>query len=129
MKKHFFAVSVTVSAFSVLLPIQAFAADLTLFAAGSLTNSLTEVSNDFTKDTGIGVNTVFGPSGIREQAIETQLQQGQSTADVFASADAGNPQKLYTEGLSTQPVEFAQNKIVAVFSSKYSHTKITPYPV
>ena len=126
MKKHFFAVSVTVCTLSVLLPNQAEAANLTLYAAGSLTNALTEVSNDFTQDTAIGVNTVFGPSGIREQAIETELQQGQPTADVFASADIGNPQKLYTEGLSTQPVEFAQNKIVAVFSSKYSQTKITP---
>ncbi|MDF5725279.1 MAG: extracellular solute-binding protein [Rhizonema sp. PD37] len=129
MKKYFCAVSVTVCAFSVLLPIQAFAATLTLYAAGSLTRSLTEVSNDFTQDTGIGVNTVFGPSGTREQTIETQLEQGQPTADVFASADAGNPQKLYAKGLSTQPVEFAQNKVVAVFSSKYSQTKITPEQV
>jgi molybdate transport system substrate-binding protein len=125
MKKHFFAVSVTIVT-SVLLPNQAFAGNLTLYAAGSLTNALTEVSHDFTQDTGIEVNTVFGPSGIREQAIETELQQGQPTADVFASADLGNPQKLYNQGLSTQPVEFAQNKIVAVFSSKYSQTKITP---
>src|SRR5579883_777357 len=98
MKPHFFAVSLTVCAISALLPNQAFAANLTLYAAGSLTNALTEVSKDFTQETGIGVSTVFGPSGIREQAIETELQQGQPTADVFASADIGNPQKLYNQG-------------------------------
>lgn len=126
MNTHFFAVSLTVCSFSTFLTNPAFAANLTLYGAGSLTNALTEVSNDFTQETGIDVNKVFGPSGIREQAIETEIQQGQPTADVFASADVGNPQKLYSQGLSSQPAEFTQNRLVAIFSSKYSQTTITP---
>ncbi|WP_292760525.1 substrate-binding domain-containing protein [Nostoc sp. NOS(2021)] len=129
MKKYFLTGSLAACAFSVLIPNQAFAANLNLYAAGSLRNALTEVSQNFTQETGIETNTVFGPSGIREQAIETELQLGQPTADVFASADIGNPQKLYIKGLSSQPVEFTQNQIVAVFSSKYSQTKITPNQV
>ncbi|MEH2448477.1 MAG: molybdate ABC transporter substrate-binding protein [Nostoc sp.] len=129
MKKYFFTGSLAACAFSILIQNQAFAANLNLYAAGSLRNALTEVSQDFTQETGIGTNTVFGPSGIREQAIETELQQGEPTADVFASADIGNPQKLYTKGLSSQPVEFTQNQVVAVFSSKYSQAKITPNQV
>lgn len=116
-------------AFSVLIQNQAFAANLNLYGAGSLRNALTEVSQDFTQETGIGTNTVFGPSGIREQAVERELQLGHPTADVFASADIGNPQKLYIKGLSSQPVEFTKNQVVAVFSSKYSQTKITPNQV
>ncbi|MBN3946286.1 MAG: extracellular solute-binding protein [Nostoc sp. NMS7] len=129
MKKYFLTGSLAACAFSVLIPNQAFAATLNLYGAGSLRNALTEVSQDFTQETGIGTNTVFGPSGIREQAIETELQLGQPTADVFASADIGNPQKLYIKGLSSQPVEFTQNQVVAVFSSKYSQAKITPSQV
>ncbi|MEH2010062.1 molybdate ABC transporter substrate-binding protein [Nostoc sp.] len=129
MKKYFLTGSLVACAFSVLIPNQAFAANLNLYGAGSLRNALTEVSQDFTQETGIGTNTVFGPSGIREQAIETELQLGQPTADVFASADIGNPQKLYTKGLSSQPVEFTKNQVVAVFSSKYSQTQITPNQV
>ena len=129
MKKYFLTGSLAACAFSVLIQNQAFAANLNLYGAGSLRNALTEVSQDFTQETGIGINTVFGPSGIREQAIETELQLGQPTADVFASADIRNPQKLYTKGLSSQPVEFTQNQVVAVFSSKYSQAKITPNQV
>ncbi|MDF5711090.1 MAG: extracellular solute-binding protein [Nostoc sp. S4] len=129
MKEYFLVSSLVACAFGTLIPNQAFAADLNLYGAGSLRDALTEVSQDFTQETGYTVNTVFGPSGIREQAIETELQLGQPTADVFASADIGNPQKLYIKGLSSQPIEFTRNQIVAVFSSKYSQVQITPNQV
>ena len=72
MKKYF----LTVCVLSAFIPSQAFAANLNLNTAGSLRNALTEVSQDLTQQTGIGVNTVFSPSGIREQAIQTKLAGG-----------------------------------------------------
>lgn len=109
--------------FNVTLPSQAQAAPpdtrriqtpatsptVTLFAAGSLTNSLTEIANDFAQQYGVTVNTNFGPSGLLEQSLETGAK-----ADVFASADTGNPLKLYQQGKSGPVETFTSNRLVAV---------------
>lgn len=119
MKKHLFAVSLVTCVCSVMLPNQAFAA--VLYNAGSLGNALKEVSSDFTKTTGIPVTQVSGPSGLIRERIEKELNEGVS-ADVFASADIGNPQQLYDKGLSQPVVNFIDNRLVAVVKPGLSVT-------
>ena len=119
MKKSFLAVSLITCTFSVTLANQAQAqlttptqpepTPVTLFAAGSLTDSLTEVATDFTQEYGVPVNTVFGPSG----GLRVRLENGEK-ADVFASADTGNPITLNQENLSGPVTTFTSNRLVAV---------------
>ncbi|MGI2902971.1 molybdate ABC transporter substrate-binding protein [Tolypothrix sp. VBCCA 56010] len=119
MNKHLFAVSLVTCVCSVMLPNQAFAA--VLYNAGSLGNALKEVSSDFTKTTGIPVTQVSGPSGLIRERIEKELSEG-SSADVFASADIGNPQQLYDKGLSEPVVNFIDNRLVAIVKPGLSVT-------
>ncbi|QLE58342.1 molybdate ABC transporter substrate-binding protein [Nostoc sp. TCL26-01] len=112
MKKQFFAFSLIACAVSVTLPIPVFA--VTLYGAGSLRNSLTELTQTFTADYGITVDTYFGPSGLTRQKIEQELSTIGKSADVFASADLGNPQKLFQSGLSNSVQNFTSNRMVAV---------------
>ncbi len=102
-----FAVSLFACTLSVGL--QKSAEAVTLYGAGSLTDSLTEVSRDFTTKYGIPVTTQFGPSG----ALRTRIENGEK-ADVFASADTGNPLQLYNEGLSNPVENFIDNRMVAI---------------
>ena len=119
MKKHVFAVSLVTCVCSVMLPNQAFAA--VLYNAGSLGNALKEVSADFTQKYGIPVTQVSGPSGSIRERIEKELNEGAS-ADVFASADIGNPQQLYDKGLSEPVVNFIDNRLVAIVKPGLSVT-------
>lgn len=119
MNKHLFAVSLVTCVCSVMLPNQAFAA--VLYNAGSLGNALKEVSSDFTQIYGIPVTQVSGPSGLIRERIEKELNEGVS-ADVFASADIGNPQQLYDKGLSEPVVNFIDNRLVAVVKPGLSVT-------
>ncbi|MEH2107604.1 molybdate ABC transporter substrate-binding protein [Nostoc sp.] len=112
MKKKIFVLSLIASTFSLTFPIKAFAVDL--YAAGSLTNALTEVKESFTKETGIPVTTTFNGSGTLAQQIQDELAKTGKSADVFASADIGNAQKLYDKGLSNPVVNFTSNRLVAV---------------
>jgi molybdate transport system substrate-binding protein len=120
-RKFFLAISVMACTFNITHPSQAQTVSttanqtlassptVTLFAAGSLTGSLTEIANDFTQQTGVTVNTNFGPSGLLEQSLENGAK-----ADVFASADTGNPLKLFQEGKSGPVETFTSNRLVAV---------------
>ncbi|NEU72319.1 extracellular solute-binding protein [Hassallia byssoidea VB512170] len=119
MNKHLFAVSLVTCVCSVMLPNQAFAA--VLYNAGSLGNALKEVSSDFTQIYGIPVTQVSGPSGSIRERIEKELSEGAS-ADVFASADIGNPQQLYDKGLSQPVVNFIDNRLVAIVKPGLSVT-------
>lgn len=100
-----FAVNVTLPT-----PVSA----VTLYGAGSLRNSLTEVAQAFTADYGITVETYFGPSGLTRVKIEDELSSNVKTADVFASADLGNPQQLFQKGLSNSVQNFTSNRMVAI---------------
>lgn len=128
-RKFFLAISLMTCTFNVTLPSQAQAVSattnqtqaipptVTLFAAGSLTGSLTEIANDFTQQYGVTVNTNFGPSGLLEQSLKNGAK-----ADVFASADTGNPLKLYQQGKSGPVATFTSNRLVAVARSGLSVT-------
>lgn len=88
-----------------------------LVAAGSLSQVLAEVADNFTAATGIKVTQTYSPSGTLRQEIEAGLRP-----DIFASADTASPQALEQEDL-TGPVEtFASNQIVAVVRSGFGST-------
>ena len=80
--------------------------DITVFAAASLTESFKEVGDAFMKaNPGVRVAFTFDASS----ALVTQITQG-APADVFASADTANMDKLTTATLNgSAPVTFATN--------------------
>ena len=85
--------------------------DLTVLAAASLTAAYNQIGQDFMKAHPDGrVTFSFGGS----QTLVTQILQG-APADVFASADQPNMQKLVDGGLADgKPVVFTQNRLQIV---------------
>lgn len=92
---------------STLLP--AAAQDLVLLhAAGSLRAALTEVAQAFEAQTGVAVKPVFGASGLLRERIEAG-----ETAELFASADRGNPEALARARRAGPVTSFARNALCA----------------
>jgi molybdate transport system substrate-binding protein len=87
---------------------QAAGSTLTVFAAASLTESFTALKADVeAANDGVTVRYNFAGS----QALAAQIQQG-APADVFASADTKNMDKLTGAGLiDGQPQNFAGNAL------------------
>jgi len=83
-------------------------ATLTVFAAASLTNTFTEIGKEFeSQHDGVEVEFSFGGSS----DLVSQIQQG-APADVFASADEANMEKLTGDDLQAgDPVDFASNTL------------------
>jgi molybdate transport system substrate-binding protein len=84
---------------------------ITVFAASSLTEAFTEVGDAFAAtDSGAEVTFSFdASSGLVQQIIEG------APADVFASADMANMDKLTDEELNgTEPVIFATNRLTII---------------
>lgn len=79
---------------------------LKVFAAGSLTGPLTVLAKQFSADTGVVVETIFGPSGLLLERIE----QGEN-ADIFASANMAHPQQLAQEGKAIPALVFVRNSV------------------
>jgi molybdate transport system substrate-binding protein len=85
--------------------------DITVFAAASLTDSFKEIGAAFTK-ANPGATATF--SFDASSALVQQITQG-APADLFASADTANMDKLTQPGLnSTPPVVFATNLLAVV---------------
>jgi ABC-type molybdate transport system substrate-binding protein len=84
-------------------------AEVKLYAAGSLRAVMTEIARDFTAAGGPPVALTFGASGLLRERIE----KGEG-ADVFASADVSNPQKLADARVASSPVVFARNQLCAL---------------
>jgi molybdate transport system substrate-binding protein len=82
-----------------------------LYAAGSLRAAMTEVVQAFNAAGGPAIKPVFGPSGL----LRGRIEKGEA-ADVFASADMGNPQALAGAGLAAAPVVFARNRLCALIA-------------
>ncbi|MGV0849742.1 molybdate ABC transporter substrate-binding protein [Mycolicibacterium phlei] len=84
---------------------------LVVFAAASLKNAFTELGERFTA-ANPGSEVEFSFAGSSELA--TQLQQG-ARADVFASADTRNMDRVAAAGLlAADPVNFASNTLTIV---------------
>lgn len=84
---------------------------LTVFAAASLTDSFTELAEDFEEaNPGVEVRLSFdGSSGLVDQIA------GGAPADVFASADEKNMDRAVDEGLvAGEPVLFATNVLTLI---------------
>lgn len=81
---------------------------LTVYAAASLTKTFTEIGKEFeSQHDGVKVEFSFGGSS----DLVSQIQQG-APADVFASADEANMEKLTGDDLQADdPVDFASNTL------------------
>jgi molybdate transport system substrate-binding protein len=81
---------------------------LTVFAAASLTSTFTEIGKEFEEQhDGVTVEFSFGGSS----DLVAQIQEG-APADVFASADTANMDKLTAEDLQADdPQDFASNTL------------------
>ena len=80
-----------------------------LYAAGSLRAAMTEIVQAFNASGGPSVTATYGASGLLRERIE----KGEP-AEVFASADVGNPQALARAGRAAVPVVFARNRLCAL---------------
>jgi molybdate transport system substrate-binding protein len=91
---------------------------LNVYAAASLTESFDQIKTALEKDhSGLSISNNYAGS----QALVTQIQQG-APADVFASADQRNMQKLVDGGQVDTPVTFAHNKLeIAVAPGNPKH--------
>jgi molybdate transport system substrate-binding protein len=84
------------------------ATTLTVYAAASLTSTFEEIGKEFEAEhDGVTVKFSFGGSS----DLVTQIQQG-APADVFASADTANMDKLVTaKQTAADPQDFATNTL------------------
>jgi molybdate transport system substrate-binding protein len=98
--------------FASALPLAAFAADLTVSAAASLTNAFRELAPIFeTANPGTKLRLNFGASG----ALLQQIAKG-APADVFASADQETMDQAQKQGLVqvSQRRDFVSNTLVVI---------------
>lgn len=83
---------------------------LTVFAAASLTESVTVMAGEFEqnhRDANVSLN--FAGS----QALRLQIEQG-ARADVFASANQAHAEALFEADLIKTPIIFANNRLVII---------------
>jgi ABC-type molybdate transport system substrate-binding protein len=90
---------------------------IAVVAAGSLSQALTEIAQAHEAATGQKVALSFAASGLLRERIE----KGEA-AQVFASADMGNPQKLAASGAWSAPRVFARNQLCALTQATLSTT-------
>jgi len=82
---------------------------LRVYAAGSLTGAFNALLDAFGPRPGSAARPTYGPSGL----LRERLERGES-ADVFASADMGQPRRLADAGRGTPVVLFARNRMCAL---------------
>jgi molybdate transport system substrate-binding protein len=85
-------------------------AELTVFAASSLTDAFNDLADRFTEQNG-GVRPTLAFAG--SQILRLQLIEG-AEADVFASADAAHVDALVEAGIVVDPQRFAENDLVVI---------------
>jgi molybdate transport system substrate-binding protein len=84
---------------------------ITVSAAASLTDVFTKMGADFQK---LYKGTTITFNDAASSALATQIQGG-ARADVFASADGANMQKVVTSGqVTADPIDFTANKLTIV---------------
>jgi molybdate transport system substrate-binding protein len=93
---------------------------LSVYAASSLTATFTELAKEFEqRHDGVSVELSFGGSS----DLVAQIQQG-APADVVASADTDNMDKLVSDDLVAKPVPFATNRLeIAVPPDNPAHVR------
>jgi len=80
-----------------------------VLAAGSLRTAFEEIGKAFGASDGVKVENGYGPSGVLRERIE----KGER-ADLFASADMGNPLALARAGKAGPVVLFSRNRLCAL---------------
>lgn len=83
--------------------------ELTVFAAASLKNAFEAFAPAFAAEAGLAPVHSFDASS----AARAQIEEG-APADVFASADVANVQRLLDAGLAQDPVAFACNQLTII---------------
>ena len=103
------------------VPVTSLSGGITVFAAASLTDAFNDIGSAFTAaNPDAKVTFSFDASS----ALVQQITQG-APADVFASADTSNMDKLTSAGLNgTEPVVFATN-LLAIIVPKGNPAGIT----
>ncbi len=100
---------------AVFMPLSALAqgseapGPLRVYAAGSLTGAFNALLDAFGTPPGAAAQPTYGPSGL----LRERLERGEP-ADLFASADMGQPRRLADAGRGTPVVMFARNRICAL---------------
>lgn len=110
------AVSLLAACSSTQPPVSA--EPIAVVAAGSLREALTEIAKAHEARTGQKLVLSFAASGLLRERIE----KGES-AQVFASADMGHPQKLAATGGWSAPRVFVRNELCAITQA---HLSLTP---
>jgi len=82
---------------------------LRVYAVGSLTGAFNALLEAFGTPPGVAAQPTYGPSGV----LRERLERGES-ADVFVSADMGQPRRLADAGRGTPVVLFARNRMCAL---------------
>lgn len=92
-------------------------AQLFIAAAASLTNPLSEIGDEFTLETGIGVTFTFASTGHLAQ----QIQNG-APYDIFAAADSIHIDKLIEGGYLQDEtrIHFAEGNLLLIFEPEYA---------
>jgi molybdate transport system substrate-binding protein len=103
-----------------LMPMQARAEQVNLYAAGSLRAALGDVAKAFEAATGNTVATEFGPSGLLRERIENG-----EVAHVFASANMKHPLTLVGQGQGGPVALFTRNNLCALAQPGLSVTTAT----
>ncbi|KEI97710.1 molybdate ABC transporter substrate-binding protein [Clostridium botulinum] len=95
--------------------------DITVSAAASLTEALTEIQKKYEKETGAKLSITFDASG----TIQKQIEQGAPT-DLFISASKKNMDKLQEEKLIDNDTrkDLLGNKLVLIVSEENKDKKI-----
>lgn len=93
----------------IALASPACAAELKVFAAGSLRDAFTAIFVDYSKQYGDSFAPVFGPSGV----LRERLQKGEAF-DVYGSAALPHAQILTDAGIAGPSVLFVRNALCVV---------------
>jgi molybdate transport system substrate-binding protein len=91
---------------------------VSLFAAGSLHGALAEIISEFSEETTIAVDQTYGSSGL----LRARIENGE-TADIFASADVDNPERLAREGKSGAVTVFVHNRMCLLVKPAIAGTR------
>jgi molybdate transport system substrate-binding protein len=97
--------------------------NLTVYAAASLTAAFKDLAAAYQAGhPGVTITLSFDSSS----ALRAQIEQG-APADVFASADTANPQRLVDDGLGLGPLtNFAGNRLTVIVPASGSGPVATP---
>ena len=98
-------------------PVPVSAEPVSVYAAGSLREVLTDIARDHEARTGQKLQLTFAASGLLRERIE----KGEA-AQVFASADTQHPQRLAAGGGWQAPQVFVRNSLCALTQAEVSTT-------